>query len=255
MGSMKIFTKRYLLGTVALTTAAGAVVLGASAAHASEGTPLVGTWSRNLPSETSSTQQVGGPVVSTSHEYSSQVLSPINADGSSVWPAKRGVIPMQFKVTDTPVTTTSVTTTTTKTTTVAYESLAGASDHTSWSVLMFKPTGPLTVSDITNLTAHFTCLQGHNQGGGFRWVLGTPNGQIWVHYGDVSSSLQTGTAGDGVNMLTTGEARVEASQLGHSPMYDTWANIKAEFGGLPVSYVQLTLDGGWATDGSQVINV
>jgi hypothetical protein len=37
------------------------------------------------------------PVISTGHQYAAQVQQPINPDNTSVWPAKRGVIPVRSK--------------------------------------------------------------------------------------------------------------------------------------------------------------
>jgi hypothetical protein len=60
-------------------------LFGLSAGTASAST-IAGTWSLDAPH---------------TDTYAAQVQQPINPDGSSVWAAKRGVIPVQFKLTDT----------------------------------------------------------------------------------------------------------------------------------------------------------
>jgi hypothetical protein len=189
------------------------------------------------------------------------VQQPINADGSSVWSAKKGVIPVQFtlqQATDT--------TTTTTTTDAVYpdtlESDNGAScpapNYTGpgcYGNLSFTPPAGTTVGSISNLTAHFGWPVGHNAGGSMRWALRTPDGEVWIYYGDLATTFQSGTGGSGTNMLTLTDARVEASQLGHSPQYDTLANVlaapapTASYGTIanePVTGIDLVVDAGWA---------
>jgi hypothetical protein len=252
----KIITRGALAAAVLGGTGLALVLGGASAGAA---TSLGGSWYQDLPCTTSQAQTVHDPVVgATGHKYSAQIQQPINPDNTSVWPAKRGVIPVQFKVTDTPATTTSTTTDTVTTEHCAFESLAGKAwpDHESYSVLSFVPSAPMTVGDITNMTANFTWLTGENHGGGLRWQVGTPAGNIMVDYGNAANSLQGGTDGSGENMTMSPDGRVESGQLdpGHAPMYDTWANVKAQFAGRAVNNVALVVDGGWGP-GSQVLNI
>ena len=53
--------------------------------------------SRTVP--VSETRQQSGDEQQVFPEYKSQIQQPINPDGTSSWPAKRGVIPVQFKLT------------------------------------------------------------------------------------------------------------------------------------------------------------
>jgi hypothetical protein len=246
---------RITRGGLAAAVLGGSGLMLVLAGTGAEAATLGGTWSRDLPCTTSQSTHVNNPVTSTGHKYSAQVQQPINPDNTSVWPAKRGVIPVQFKVTDAPVTTTSTTTDTTTTTHCAFESLNGAQDHTAYSVLAFTPSAPMKVGDITNLTANFAWQTGQNHSGGFRWQVGTPSGNIMVDYGDAATSLQSGTDGSGVNMTTLTDGRVETSEVdpGHAPFYDTWANVKSQFADLSVNNVVLVLDGGWG--GTQVVDV
>ena len=252
----RTITKAGLAAAVFGGTGLALVLAGATTASAA--TPLVGTWSRDLPCSTTQAQTVHAPVVSTGHKYRAQVQQPINPDNTSIWPAKRGVIPVQFKVTDTPTTTTSTTTDTVTTEHCAFQSLAdgsGHDGHDGYSYLGFVPSAPMTVNDITNLSANFTWLSGENHGGGLRFVLNTPNGQIQVYYGDASNSLQGGTDGSGANMIATGENRVEVAPQFNKPgpLYDTWANVKALYRSLPVNDLALLVDAGWG--GTQVLDV
>jgi hypothetical protein len=226
---------------VAATAAGGLGVFGLmTAGAASAGTYTSGAWTLTAPS---------------TDTYSAQVQQPINANGSSVFNHKSSTIPVQFKVTDTR--------------SFAFESIVtGSSGITptsdnGFSVASFTTPSGLTVGAIGNLTADFTWLDGtYNHSGGFRWSIVTPDGNIFVDYGDASTSLQGGTAGSGVNMTTLTDNRVEGAQLGHSsPFYDTWANVLAASapGGTgtiadePVSEVDLVVDGGWG--GDQVLNL
>ncbi len=145
-----------------------------------------------------------------------------------------------------------------------------AANHTAWSWIGTSVPQGTTVKDITNLTANFTWQFGENHSGGFRWQISTPDGQMFVYYGDPSTSLQSGTDGSGVNMIALGGDRVEISQLNqnHNPLYDTWTKALADHatasGTLiadePVSSVSLTIDGGWGdnlakTSHDQVLNL
>src|SRR3954470_8538616 len=87
------------LGGAALVLAGGWLASPASA------TPLTtGTWYSSPPQASTTTT-----TSSSSSVYKSAVRAPINADGSSNWPAKRGVIPVQFDLLAAPTTTTTTT--------------------------------------------------------------------------------------------------------------------------------------------------
>jgi hypothetical protein len=201
--------------------------------------------------------------------FSAQVQQPINADGSSVFSHKSSTIPVQFKVTDTQ--------------SYMFESVisgdSGATPaaDTAYSVASYTMPPGVTVADINNLTADFTWPYGENHSGGFRWQVGvqvkdtdptSPTyGQlvtknIMVDYGDASTTMQTGTGGSGVNMVNStlaAQNRDESSQVGGT-MYTPWSYVQNNFGNLPVTEVDLVLDGGWGTGQTagthdQVINL
>jgi hypothetical protein len=203
---------------------------------ASAGTYTSGDWTLVAPGGTT---------------YSAQVLQPINVDGSSVFNHKSRTIPVKYAVT--------------QSTQFAFESVitgdsgvTPASD-TAYSYASYDMPAGVTVSDLTDLTANFTWAFGANHGGGLRWQIGTPGGNIMVDYGDVATSLQTGTAGSGVNMVnstTAEENRCESVEVGGT-MYTPWSYVVTNFGDLAVTNVVLVVDGGW--DGlnthDQVLNL
>lgn len=203
---------------------------------ASAGTYTSGDWTLVAPGGTT---------------YAAQVLQPINADGTSVFNHKSSTIPVKYAVT--------------QSTTFAFESVvngdsgvAPASD-TAVSYAAYKMPAGVTVKDLTNLTANFTWVYGSNHSGGLRWQIGTPGGNIMVDYGDAATSLQTGTAGSGVNMVnstTAEENRCESAQVGGT-MYTPWSYVVANFGDLAVNNVVLVVDGGWGgqTTHDQVLDL
>jgi hypothetical protein len=217
--------KRILL----IGVASAAVLAGTTAvtAPAMAGTYSQGSWNLDAPGGTT---------------YTAQVQQPVNFDGSSVFSAKNRTIPVKYKVT--------------AQSKFAFESVVNGTggdsgvtpgDHTDWSYLGYTVPSGTTVKDITNLTANFNWTYGENHGGGFRWQIGTPSGNIMVDYGDASNSLQGDTAGSGVNMVNSALAsqqRDESSQVGGT-MYTSWQYVLDHFGDLQVNSVALIVDGGW----------
>jgi hypothetical protein len=208
-----------------LAASGGLVMLGLmGGGAASAGTYTSGDWTLVAPGGTT---------------YSAQVLQPINGDGTSVFNHKGSTIPVKYAVT--------------QSTHFAFESVvtgdsneAPASD-TAYSYAAYKMPAGVTVKDLTNLTANFTWVYGSNHGGGLRWQIGTPGGNIMVDYGDAATSLQTGTAGSGVNMInstTAEENRCESAQVGGT-MYTPWSYVVSNYGDLAVKNVVLVVDGGW----------
>jgi hypothetical protein len=177
---------------------------------------------------------------------------PMNPDGSSVWPAKKGVIPVQFglqKATGTKTTTT--------TSDALYpdtlESDLGTSypGTGSYGALSFTPPTGTTVKDITNLTANFSWLTGNNQKGSMRWQIDTSAGTFELYYGDTASSFQSGQGGGGTNMTATGDARITTPENPNT--YVTWSDVingtngvNASDATLNVTGIDLVVDGGWA---------
>ena len=218
-----------------ITAAACAAALAGTAAVAAPamaGTYSQGSWNLDAPGGTT---------------YTAQVQQPVNADGSSVFSAKNRTIPVKYKVT--------------AQSKFAFESVTNrpwggdsgvtpdtsASNHTDWSYLGYTVPNGTTVKDITNLTANFNWTYGENHGGGFRWQIGTPSGNIMVDYGDASDSLQGDTAGSGVNMVNSplaSQQRDESNQVGGT-MYTSWQYVLDHFGDLQVNSVALIVDGGW----------
>jgi hypothetical protein len=226
---------KYFAGIAVAALAVGsALALGGQGAGA---TALTGTWSLDAPSTTT------GPV--TSNVYTAAIQQPINADNSSVWPAKRGVIPVQFTVTQAFKTTT--------TTSYTFESLLGHvwPDPASYSDVAFTPASA-TVADLQSLSANYAFTIGTNHGGSLRWSVSTPLGEIFVYYGD-EPNFTGDPAQSGVNMIADPtDVRVDTTQVGGT-FYDTWAHALVLAGSQRVNYAALVVDGGWG--GDQVLNL
>ncbi len=225
--------------TLATALAAGGLVLSGliTAGAASAGTIAAGSWSLYpAQPQTSSTQTV----------YQAQVQQPINPDGSSVWSAKMGVIPVQFSLQQ-------ATKTTTTTGPATLESTSDGS--VPYGYLSFTPSG-LTVADLYQLQADFTWLQGADAGGSPRWQINTPASSINVYYGETPnfSGDPSTDATYSANLLTLSDTRVDDTQLG-GPFYDTWSHAVAAYGSEPVTSVSLIVDGGWASQGTQEIQL
>jgi hypothetical protein len=97
--------------------------------------------------------------------YNAQIQQPIDPNGSSTWPAKRGVIPIQFKLTASPTTEqrTVTTTTTTITRVPSFKSIGSdAVGYNDWSALTHVPPAKTKVSDIHDLTANYTWVTGNH---------------------------------------------------------------------------------------------
>jgi hypothetical protein len=209
-----------------LAASGGLTMLGLmSAGAASAGTYTSGDWTLVAPGGTT---------------YAAQVLQPINSDGSSVFNHKSSTIPVQYKVT--------------QTSQFAFESVVSGDSgvtpaaDTAYSYASYAMPAGVTVNDLTGLVADFTWTYGSNHSGGLRWQIGTPAGNIMVDYGDAATSLQTGTAGSGENMIDSSgpgtENRCESQQVGGT-LYTPWSYVVANFGPLAVNNVVLVVDGGW----------
>ena len=168
--------------------------------------------------------------------YQAVVQQPINPDGTSSWPAKKGVIPVQFSLMS-------------KTNTL-FESTSSVP----YSSVSFTPSASMLVSDITNLAANYAFTTGDCHGGALRWSVGTSSGNVFVYYGATPSFTDCRSVSQsGVNLLsTTSAVRVDTSQVGGT-FYDTWAHAMDLVGSEPVTSVSLVLDGGWG--GDQVVDL
>jgi hypothetical protein len=190
-------------------------------------------------------------------DFTAQVQQPINPNGTSTWPAKRGVLPVQFKLTKSDKVEQTLDTVT-KTTTVKtprFESVCGP-DDTAYSVIgkyAQIPTGT-TVADITKLQAGHQWLQGSNVGGAFRWDIGTNLGDIHVSYGDGPN--WTGDGGTDVNLMDATDNRFDDgnTSVPGGTFYNTKAQILDKFEGVGVNNVSLVVDG-CASFGDKRLNV
>ncbi|HYK94682.1 MAG TPA: hypothetical protein VE011_02295 [Candidatus Dormibacteraeota bacterium] len=170
--------------------------------------------------------------------YATSVQQPINADGSSVYKAARGVIPVQFSL----------------------QSGVGPFVFSStaanpYSYLSYAPPTALTVAGITNLSANYLFTAGNCAGGAIRWSISTPSGHIFVYYGTAPNFTDCNGAASqsGTNMVSLSDLRFDTSQVGGT-FYDSWANVLATYGTLSVNAVTLVVDANWAA-GDQVITL
>ena len=253
--------KRYF-SAAAITVLAGAIALLTGSAGATTPT-TTGTWT-SYPAQTYSTSTS----ISTGAAYQTAVRPPVNADGSSNWPAKRGVIPVQFDLLSAPTT---ITTTTKTYDPPVWQSLnqspgVGVPGSVSWAKLALQP--KLTLDDITNLSATYSFTTGDCFGGSLRWDIrlvhnGTPQ-TLEVYYGNPNGvpdppgqSCSGAQSESGKNLLSTSDATLPTNRfefLGGwgvpGPLYTTWADVLASTnnGTDQVNNLQLTLDSGWKAD-------
>ena len=219
-----------------IAASSGLAMLGLYGGAASAGTYTDGVWTLVAPGGTT---------------YAAQVQQPINSDGSSIFNHKSSTVPVKY--------------TATRASSFMFESVwQGDSGQTpaadtKTSYAYYPMPAGVTVSDLTGLTANFTWLYGSNHGGGLRWQVGTPSGNIMVDYGDAATTMQTGTGGSGVNMIDSplaAENRCESNQVGGT-MYTPWSYVVANFSDLAVTNVVLVVDGGWGgeTTHDQVLDL
>jgi hypothetical protein len=180
--------------------------------------------------------------------YQATVQQPINPDGSSSWPAKRGVIPVQFSLAQTqtfgPVVFQSICSDNT-----IPSACSGGNTANDYSYLSFAPSTALTLAGITNLSATYAFTTGNCHGGSLRWELDTSVGNVFVYYGAYPNFTDCTTVNQsGVNMTTTGDLRVDTSQIAGGNFYDTWAHAVTLLGTTPIQDAALVLDSGWGGD-------
>lgn len=203
-------------------------------------------------------QTTGGGQPTT--EYQAVVQPPINAPGQipgSVFSNKTRTIPVKYKVQSRACTPGS---STVYPDTLKSYAVGDPNDVRSTNLYWNAPAG-LTVGQISNLTADFTWAQGSDHGGSLRWQIDTPDGNIWVYYGDpYSFTSETEPGYSGQNMMAFTDARFEGNGGFHgSPEYDTLANVLARPVGTgtvadePVESIGLIVDGGWG--GGQAVQL
>jgi hypothetical protein len=256
------------------TLFAAAAMLGSlmvAPASATTGDPA-GTWYFR-PDQTFTTSTV----TTQGFTYQTAVRPPINTDGSSNWPAKRGVIPVQFDLLAAPTTTT----TTTKTYDLpVWQSLQSGWPYTFLQLCLQKdlhgagtcPDAPVTpalaFNDLTNLTADYLFTTGDCYGGSLRWDIYVQHGAnvetLEVYYGNPNGvpdppgqSCSGAQSENGKNLMSTSDLTLPPNRFEMQggwgvpgPVYTTYADALASTnaGTDRVVAVQLTLDSGWKGD-------
>jgi len=201
--------------------------------------------------------------------YKTSVRPPINADGTSVFNKRRGVIPVQFSLQAArgPFT--------------LYSDTGNASADDDYGYASFTPTTPLTFGQLDTLKADYQFVDGDCYGGSLRWSVRVDSnlngvsdpydpytnpggdGAIFIYYGTYSSWDMCG--GDingpnqsGLNMIGMPDLRYDSTQLG-GPWYGSYDQALAIAGGFNVWRASLGIDSGWVsrqemTLGSATVN-
>jgi Tfp pilus assembly major pilin PilA len=241
MNRMKHLGASLALGALAVT---GLLASPASAAT------TTGTWYFHGPQTftTTTTTTPGTP------EYKSAVRPPINADNSSNFPAKRGVIPVQFDLLAAPTTTT----TTTKTYDPPVWKSLQQDGSVTYAGINLNPT--LTLNGVTNLSANYLFTTGDCYAGSLRWTiyLDSSVGSIHVYYGDPSNtapsfqSCSGAYSETGKNLMSQVDLTLPANrfEIGNSGSYVDYAAVLAATNGGTdvVTGANLILESGWKAD-------
>jgi hypothetical protein len=219
-------------------------------------TDTTGTW-YSYPDQTFTSSDA----VTTGFAYQTAVRPPINTDGSSNWPSRRGVIPVQFGLLAAPTTTT---TTTKIYDPPVWESLNQAPNVIvpgSWSYAGLSLSPGLTLNQIMDLHATYMFGTGDCQGGSLRWTLrvnvNSVNRLLHIYYGTPNGPDQ-GCSGlnswSEQNLITNGITPNRFEMQGGwgvpGPVYTTYQDVLASThnGNDIVDRAQLTLDSGWGAD-------
>lgn len=195
------------------------------------------------------------PAIPTTYQI--QVNSPIAADGTSVFPAKRGVIPVQFSLSSGPgsVSFQSIGSDGYS----GYPSLPGTIYGDDCSYLSFTPNQSITFNQLTALSAGYDFTEGDCHGGSLRWSVTTSLGNVFIYYGLPPEVGNGGTGGctptssggqnqTGANMIGNAAIQYDTSGIGGT-YYDTYAGALNLIGNQPVTSVTLALDSGWQQTG------
>lgn len=235
--------------------AAALLIVGASIMPVSASVVTTGTWYYGDPGQTYTDSTSS---TTTGIAYKSAVRAPINADGSSNFAAKRGVVPVQFDLLAAPTTTTSTTRTYDP---PVWESIAGEGNR-NYTYAKIVLSSSLTFNDITNLSADYLFTTGDCFGGSLRWDISVvhngANQVVRVYYGNPGGSPNppgqscSGAQSEtGQNLITSSTAPANRFEMqdgwGVGPLYTTYADAVASTnnGTDVVTQVQLTLDSGW----------
>jgi hypothetical protein len=193
------------------------------------------------------------------------VRPPINADGTSNFPARRGVIPVQFNLLAAPTTTTTTTKTYDPPVWQSLQSDGSVSYATFCLVPLCTSPGSLTFSQITNLSADYLFTTGDCRAGSLRWTIYVQHGSsvesIHVYYGNPNGvpdppgqSCSGLFSESGQNLISSPSAPPNRFEMqggwGVGPLYTTYADALASTNGGTdlVVGAQLTLDSGFAGD-------
>jgi hypothetical protein len=243
-----LISRRSTIGV--LGTAAALVTLGLMSPQSSVASAnTAGTWSSG-PDQTYTDSTTTAPGDTA---YKTSVRPPINADGSSNFPAKRGVIPVQFDLLAAPST---ITTTTRTYDPPVWESIGSDSDTgNDFSFASFAPTTPIPLADLTHLSADYVFTTGNCHGGSLRWSVsldwtgdGVRDGGAFVYYGDGPNFTDcTTTSQSGTNMRSLTDLRVDTSPAGGT-FYDSWSGLISLHPNATVTRASLVLDSGWGGD-------
>jgi hypothetical protein len=236
------------------------LVVGLLATQGSAAT-TTGTWSFHGPQTfTTTTTTTAG------NAYKSAVRPPINADGSSNWPAKRGVIPVQFDLLAAPTTTTTTTKTYDPPVWKSLQSDGSVSYATFCLVPLCASPGSLTFAQITNLSADYLFTTGDCKAGSLRWTIYVQHGSsvesVHVYYGNPNGvpvppgqSCSGSESESGQNLISSPTAPTNRLEMQGGwgvpgPLYTTYADALASTNGGTdlVVGAQLTLDSGFAGD-------
>ena len=246
---MKHYKNPLIRFTLGILGVASLACLMASTTSASTTT---GNW-YSYPDQTFTSSDV----VTNGFAYQTAVRPPINADGSSNWSSRRGVIPVQFDLLAAPTTTTTTTRTYDPPVWESLNQSPGVIVPGSWSYAGLSLSTPMPLNQI-HLSAVYNFTTGDCFGGSLRWTVrvnvsgvdrilhiyyGTPNGP--------DQGCSGGNSGSGQDLMTTGITPNRFEMQGAwgvpGPVYTTWDDVLAStHGGTDlVDVAQLTLDSGW----------
>lgn len=224
-------------------------------------TATEGTWTLFPPQSETTT---------TGTAYKTVVRQPVNPNGTSNWPARRGVIPVQLDLQ-------TAETMTTEYGDVLFQSIASdnpageplfgtggtfGDQSNDFAFLRFVPDTPFPFEYLTELSADYTFTMGDCYGGSLRWQVRldvgndevtSNDGNIFVYYGAHPNfdDCTTADAGgvdsnqSGENMLTKTDARFDTGQLPGGTFYDTLASARTKYDDLNVLRASLVIDSGW----------
>jgi hypothetical protein len=194
------------------------------------------------------------------NQYQTQVSGALSG-GLNTFPAKRGVIPVQFSLSEgiAPVTFQSIGSdgyfgypALTKTGTTPIFS-------NDCSYLSFAPSSSLLFSQLKSLSAGYFFTTGDCHGGSLRWSISTSAGTVFVYYGLPPEVGNGGTGGctgsqsqSGTNLIGNSTIQYDTSQITDGSYFDNYAHTLQLVGSQTVTGLTLVLESGWqqAADGT-----